>query len=320
MKKDFFHTGLQVGRNAIQSLVDGLGPGNIWYVDYGNGNDSNGGESWDDSFKTLTAAHGAATTNNHDVIMVKGVTNVVETTMVTISKNHLTIVGVGSSMGHFGQGAAITSAIATGATNIATVKNTGEGNTFIGLRFVCANTVAEGIYAFADDGTNSTFIACGFLKTNDLDVTGAADFLCNAITSQFYNCNFGSPAYIVADDMIRPKLLLTEVLTQACSNIYLENCTFLCKTAGVEHVMVYGANATDVEEILIMNGCSFINNVAGAADPAHAVGFGAAQTAGSVLLKDCSSVLCTVMAEAAVGIYVDGAVPTFATSGVSVTA
>jgi len=320
MKKDFFHTGLQVGRSAIQSLIDGLGPGNIWYVDYGDGNDSNGGESWDDAFKTLTQAHNAAITNNHDTILVKGVTNVVETVMVTISKNYLNIIGVGGSPGLFGQGAAITSAVATGATNIATVKNTGTGNTFINLRFICANTVAEGIYGFADDGVNSTFIGCGFLKTNDLDATGAADFLCNAVTSQFYNCNFGSPAYIVADDMIRPKLLLTEVLTQACSNIYLENCTFLCKTAGVEHVMVYGANATDVEEVLIMNGCSFINNVAGAADPAHAVGFGAAQTAGSVLLKNCSSVLCTVMAEAAVGIYVDGAVPTFATSGVSVAA
>jgi len=320
MKKDFFHTGLQVGRSAIQSLINGMGPGNIWYVDYGTGNDSNGGESWDDAFKTLTASHNAAVTSNMDVIMVNGVTNVVETAMVTISKSFLTIIGVGGSGDYFGQGAAITSAIATGATNIATVKNTGTGNTFIGMRFVCANTVAEGIYGFADDGTNSTFIACGFLKTNDLDATGAADFLCNAITSQFYNCNFGSPAYIVADDMIRPKLLLTEVLTQACSNIYLENCSFLCKTAGVEHVMVYGANATDVEEILLMKNCSFINNVAGAADPAHAVGFGAAQTAGSVVLKDCTSVLCTVMAESGVGIYVDGAVPTFATARVAVTA
>jgi hypothetical protein len=55
----------------------------------------------------------------------------------------------------------------------------------------------------------------------------------------------------------------------------------------------------------------------GAATPAHAVGFGSAQTEGCVILKNCTSVDHTVMAQAAVGVYVDGAVPTFATTGVS---
>ena len=63
---------------------------------------------------------------------------------------------------------------------------------------------------------------------------------------------------------------------------------------------------------------TFLNNPLSANTPAHAVGFGAAQTQGAVLLKDCTSVDHTVMAQAAVGIYVDGAVPTFATTGVSV--
>jgi len=69
-----------------------------------------------------------------------------------------------------------------------------------------------------------------------------------------------------------------------------------------------------------MKDCTFINNILSAATPAHAVGFGAAQTEGVVILKNCTSVDHTVMAQAAVGIYVDGAVPTFATTGVSVAA
>ena len=116
-------------------------------------------------------------------------------------------------------------------------------------------------------------------------------------------------------------MLLTATLSgKKCRDNYLENCIFLAKADDTDKVMVYGANATDVERMLLMNGCMFINNVLSAGTPAHAVGFGAAQTQGTVLLKDCASVDCTVMAQAAVGIYVAGAVPTFATTGVSVAA
>lgn len=70
--------------------------------------------------------------------------------------------------------------------------------------------------------------------------------------------------------------------------------------------------------MLLVENSVFLSNALGAATPAHAVGFGAAQTQGTVLLKNCTSADHTVMAQASVGIYVDGAVPTFATAGVSV--
>jgi hypothetical protein len=69
--------------------------------------------------------------------------------------------------------------------------------------------------------------------------------------------------------------------------------------------------------MLLVKDSVFLSNTLGAATPAHAVGFGSAQTQGTVLLKNCTSVDHTVMAQASVGIYVDGAVPTFATTGVS---
>jgi len=83
-------------------------------------------------------------------------------------------------------------------------------------------------------------------------------------------------------------------------------------------MLIYGAKETDVERLLLCKNCTFINSTPAAADPAHAVGFGAAQTEGVVLLQDCASTRCTVMAQASVGIGVAGAVPTFATTGVSV--
>ncbi len=103
-----------------------------------------------------------------------------------------------------------------------------------------------------------------------------------------------------------------------CRDNVIDNCLFLVKAAGVEAVRIYGANATDIERMLLIKNSTFLSNTLGAATPAHAVGFGAAQTDGTVLLQDCVSVDHTVMVEAAVGIYVSGAVPTFATAGVSV--
>lgn len=321
MKRDFFHTGLQVGRSQIQSLINANGPGDVYYVDYRNGSDTNDGETWETAFRTYSAAIAAVTSNNNDVILIDGDSTVIETAMVNITKNRVHTIGMNGALGHYGQGAKIQCALAAGATNIATVQNTGIRNTFTGIKFDNGNTVDEGLYAFAEGGEYTRFLNCEFYKSTDLDETAAAEFLHNGDSTQFYDCTFGSTANIIADDKIRPNVLVSATLSgKKCRDSYFENCLFFSKAGGTEHVAVYGANATDVERMLMFKDCSFINNPLSAATPAHAVGFGAAQTQGAVILKNCTSVDHTVMAQAAVGIYVDGAVPTFGTSGVSVTA
>jgi len=293
--------------------------GNVYFVDYRNGLDTNNGETRDTAFKTLSAAVSAATTNNNDVIFVDGDSTVVETAMIEITKNRLHIVGCNGPAGHMGNGAKVSLTATAGATNIATMQNTGVRNTFSNIKWMNSSTVAEGIYCVAEGGEFSRYFNCEFYKDTDLDVTGAAELLNNGDTAMFYNCTFGSTANIIADNKIRPNMLLTATLSgKKCRDGYAENCLFLSKAGGTEHVAVYGANATDVERMLMFKDCTFLNNPLSAATPAHAVGFGAAQTQGAVFLKNCSSVDHTVMAQAAVGIYVDGAVPTFATSGVSV--
>ena len=303
-------------------LADGLGvsgPGDKHYVDYRKGADGNDGLSWDTAFRTYGKAVDAVTSNNNDIIYIDGDSTMVETAMITLSKNRVHTIGMNGFLGHYGQGAKISLGVTTAATDIATFQNTGVRNTFTGIKWMNSNTVAEGLYSVADGGEFARFFNCEFYKSTDLDVTGAAELLHNGDSSQFYNCTFGSTANIIADNVIRPNVLVTATLAgKKCRDSYFENCLFFSKSGGTEHVAVYGANATDVERMLMLNGCTFFNNPLSAATPAHAVGFGAAQTEGAVFLKDCSSVDHTVMAEAAVGIYVDGAVPTFATSGVSV--
>lgn len=317
MKRDFFHTGLQVGRSQISALLGGLGPGDIWHVDYRNGLDTHDGLSWGTALQTYGEAIKRATSNNNDVILIDGDSTVVETSMVTISKNRLHTIGMNGALGHYGQGAKISIGITTAATDIACIKNTGVRNTFTGIKVISNNTVAQGLYAFAEGGEFSRFHNCEFYKSTDLDDAGASEFLHNGDSAMFYNCTFGSSANETGN--IRANVLVTATLSgKKCRDSYFENCLFLAKADDTDKVFVYGTNATDVERMLMFNGCTFMNNPLGAGTPAHAVGFGAAQTQGAVILKDCTSVDCTVMAEAAVGIYVDGAVPGFATSGVSV--
>lgn len=319
MKRDFFHTGLQVGRSTIKSLVDGLGPGDIYYVDYRNGADGNDGLTWDTALRTYSEAISRVTSNNNDVILIDGDSTVVETAMVTISKNRVHTIGINGMLGHYGQGAKISVGVTTAATDIATIKNTGVRNTFIGIKVINENTVAEGLYGWAEGGEFTRFHNCEFYKSTDLDDAGASEFLHNGDSAMFYDCTFGSSANITGN--IRANVLVTATLSgKKCRDTYFENCIFLAKADDTDKVMVYGANATDVERLFLMKDCTFFNNPLSAGTPAHAVGFAAAQTEGAVILKNCTSVDCTVMAEAAVGIYVDGAVPTFGTSGVSVAA
>ena len=273
---------------------------------------------------TIASAYSAVTSNRHDVIMLSANAAHAQTSMLSIAKNRVHFVGMGLRAGAMGLGARarVTMGVTTAATDIAVMQNTGVGNTFRNIKFDSGNTKDESLYAVAEGGEYSIYESCEFYKSTDLNETAAAEVLNNGDSVQWIRCVFGSSANIVADDKIRPGMLLSrETITgKVCRDNIIDSCLFLSKSAGVEHVDIYGANADDVERMLLIKDTVFLSNILGAATPAHAVGFGAAQTEGSVILKNCTSVDHTVMAQAAVGIYVDGAVPTFATSGVSVAA
>lgn len=289
--------------------------GNVFFVDYRNGDDTNPGTK-DNPFKTLSAAHDACTSNNGDLIIIDGDSTVVETAMIDFSKSRITVVG-SNGFHHFGQAAKVSIGVTIDTDDIALIKNTGVRNNFIGIKFISDNTLTQALYTFAEGGEYTTFINCEFYKSTHLDSSTASEFLHNGDSAQFYDCTFGSSANQTGG--IRANVLLTrETLTgKVCRDTYFQNCIFLGKADDTDKVFVYGANATDVERMLLMKNCTFMHNKLGAGTPAHAVGFGAAQTEGTVLLQDCASVDCTVMAQAAVGIYVAGAVPAFATTGVA---
>lgn len=296
--------------------------GRYIFVNYTTGVDGGPIESntMQQPYKTIAAAYAQMRDGYDDVMVLFGSATHVLTEMLDITKSRVHFVGMDGTFGRmYGQNAKVSLGVTTAATDIATVQNTGVRNSFSNIKFMNSNTVTEGINTFAEGGEYAIFTNCEFYKETDLDVTTACEFLANGDSSQFFGCTFGSLANIVADNVIRPCFKATATLAgKKLRDNVLVDCMFWRKAAGTEAVMVYGANATDVERLLLLKNCSFISNALGAATPAHAVGFGAAQTQGTVLLQDCASVDCTVMAQASVGIYVAGAVPTFATTGVAV--
>jgi len=271
---------------------------------------------------TIASAYAAAVSNRHDVILLSANAAHAQTSMLTITKNRLHFIGMSMRGGAFGMGARtrITMGVTSAAADIAVMQNTGVGNTFRNLKFDSSNTKAESLYAVAEGGEYAIYEGCEFYKSTDLDESGAAEVLNNGDSAQWIKCVFGSSANIVADNCIRANMLLTATLSgKKCRDNVVDSCLFLSKSAGVEHVDIYGANATDVERMFLVRDSVFYSNILGAATPAHAVGFGAAQTEGAVLLKNCTSVDHTVMKQASMSIYVDGAVPTHNTTGVAVT-
>lgn len=270
---------------------------------------------------SLSAAYDAVVSNRHDVILLNANGAHAQTAMLDVSKNRVHFIGMDYRNGAFGMGSRtrITMGVTTAATDLAVLKNTGVGNSFHGLKFDSSNTKDESLYAVVEAGEYAFYDRCEFYKSTDLDETGAAEVLNNGDSAQFIKCVFGSSANIVADNVIRPNMLLSATIAgKKCRDNIVDSCIFLSKAGGTEHVAIYGANATDVERMFLISNSCFVNNLLSAATPAHAIGFGAAQTEGTVVVKgDCVFADFTAPAEASVGVQVAGAVSTFATAGLA---
>ena len=93
--------------------------GNVYFVDYRNGDDSKyDGKKKDQAFKTLSAAYAACNSNNGDLIIIDGDSTVVETAMITWAKNRITVVGTNGGR-LYGQAAKVSMGVTTAATDIA---------------------------------------------------------------------------------------------------------------------------------------------------------------------------------------------------------
>jgi hypothetical protein len=297
-------------------------PGSVLFVDYTNGDDgvSIKANSSRRPFKTIAKAYDSVTTNNDDVIVLQGNASHVVTEMLTVAKNRVHFVGMDGTSRRYGQNAKIAMGVTTAATDLGAVLNTGVRNSFQNIKFTSANTKAESIYTFLDGGEYLSMVNCEIYKETDLDVTGASELVMNGDSAQIIGCTIGSLVNAISGAITRANVLMTNGVAGAgkvARDVLFENCLFWKKAGHVNNRFVYGANAADVERMLLIRNSVFFSQKLSTAIPAQCVAFGAEQTAGYVLIDNCSSIGNTKLSTTT-GVHITGSVPTYATSGIAV--
>lgn len=309
-----------------------LGGGNAptvgpqYFVDYGSGNDENSGTSPSDAWKTIEYANANAlvVTNKFTKINLIGSATHVLAAMLTVSKSRVIFDGIDGSFGRsYGQAAKIQIGVTTAATDVAAILNTGVRNVFHNIKVLGENTVAQALYGMIDGGEYTQMINCHIEETQNLAVTGAADFVCNADSPQYINCTFGSLANSRVGSIVRPAVLFTKGLAasgKVTRDAEFINCNLWINASATTNNFAYGANATDIERLCAFYGCKFINNGISAFVPAQNVAFGATLTVGMVLLDNCVSLNAATAMSTTIGVFVNGSVPAAATTGIAVQA
>jgi len=315
------HGDMVYSNGGVPTLGTGSGIpttfGNYWFVDANTSTPGNGKDKRR-PFKYIGQAVTAASSNNHDVILISANSAVktqsssgdgTGTTVddeLTLTKNRLHFVGLGGGSRYFGQRTRWTMGVTTGSA-IAIVQNTGVGNTFTNIKFDSADTLSTSLYAFADGGEYTQMTNCEIVKSTDLDQTTSGVLLCNADSGYYKNCMVGSLVYQVTVNRPCVKFNRTTISGKVARDVVFEDCLFFINTTSTAASHMHGTGATDIERLLLIKNCTFVNAVLGSADPAQAIKFDSAQTQGYVLVQGGGEVGCTALSTTT-GVFVSSPV------------
>lgn len=239
--------------------------GTVYFCDYDNGNDAYDGKSMDGAVKTMSQANTNLTTNKHDLVLLSGVSSHVLTSMLSISKNRTHWIGLEGGGRKFGQGTKVSATITSGATNIATMQNTGVRNSFRNIKFMNASTVAQGLYSVAEGGEYTVYDHCEFYKSTDLNETSAAEFLAEGDSTMVYNCTFGSLVNAISGAINRPCIMFDRgvISGKVARDNYFADCLFWRKGGNAGNLFIEAPSADDAERMILFERCQFINNILG---------------------------------------------------------
>jgi len=298
-------------------------PGNLYFVDYTNGVDTNSGYGRNPTkpWKTIEYAYSQATSDNDDIICLQGSATHVLSAMLTVAKNRVHFVGVDGTNGRlYGQNAKVSLTATSGASNIGTMLNTGVRNSFTNIKFINASTVAQGLYCVVEGGEYALYQNCEFYKSTDLNETTASELVLNGDSAQFFNCTIGSLADLLVGNIIRPCVDLTKEIAGAgkvMRDCTMTNCSFWRNLAGTAGVFIRAAASADVERLLMLNSPTFVAANLGST-PAVCISSGATLLDGWIAVNNPAAFNVTKIATAT-GILVNGAAPNSGT-GIAVNA
>lgn len=293
--------------------IAGLPPfsGSVYWVNESSGSDGNtGGPS--DPFATLTQAHSQCTAGNNDVVLLTGTVHTTATT--TWSKNNTHLIGLTAPSSN--NRARISQ---TGSTVFTPLVNvTAQGCIFKDLGTFHGFASATTQICWTEAGGRNNYDNVQFLGGGNATAAAQAGMRSLLVTGStgenlFDGCTIG------LDTVVRATNSNASLeLAGASPRNTFRSCIFQADVslAGDLHVLVASGG---IDRWALFNKCTFLNAI-NSGGTAMSVAFTVnASAGGSVLLQECASVGATVYATTG-PIYVQGSVPTGATSGLAVAA
>lgn len=308
---------------GIPQIGDGIPitTGKYFWVnpDHPNKSDGNKGLDANKPLATVERALALMTADMDDVCLLSTRSGHAVAAMLDVSKNRAHFHGLGP-MRMYGNGARITMGVTTDATDLAVMKNTGIRCSFTNIKFDSGNTKDESLYSVIEAGEYGIYQNCEIYKSTDLNETGAAELVSNGDSSQFNFCTIGSNANVISGAIIRANILVTRgiVAGKVSRDVQFIGCNLWRKSSNSANRFVYGANATDVERMMLFENCKFWNDKGAGGTPAQNVAFAASLTNGYVLLNNCISIGAVTAMSTTTGVFVNGPNQTSAAGGAEI--
>lgn len=297
--------------------------GNYFFVNESTGADGNAGQA-DSPMATLSAALGRCTSGNNDVVLFSGTIHLTAT--LTWNKNQTHLIGICEPLRR-GKRARIS---VSGSTAFAPLVNvTANGcyfsnfGTFYGFSSASNNTVcwAEAGARNCYDNVEFMGFGDGTVTTGTSNITGARALTVGSAggngENTFRSCVLG------VDTTTRNATNYTMEFTSGSGTPrnYFIDCDFeaLLGSSGTAAAHIRVAASSSLDRYQVFDRCRFHNCVkSGGSAMAQAANL-AASAGGYILMKDCTFVGVTHIETTPTNqIFIDGAAPTAATSGLAV--
>lgn len=288
--------------------------GNYFWVDQTNGSDGNTGGP-QDPFKTLSQAHSVCTNNNNDVVFLTGTVHVTAT--VTWSKSRTHLIGLAPKLDSQAR-ARISQTGSTLFTPLVTVS--GSECIFMNIGSLHGFDDASAQVCWNNTGGRNQYINCLFGGMGNATAAAQAGGRSLVITgttgeNTFTNCQLG------LDTITRSAANATLELAGGTPRNVFRKCIFPFLTSAATPLGIIASAAAAADRWHLFEECSFINCVQSTSTTMSGLSTLAASMGGLLLMQRSTMVGITEWGTDATSrgqIYVDGAPPTAATSGIAV--
>lgn len=209
-------------------------------------------------YNSLADAYNATITDRNDRIYLAAHNHHTVDTMLTIAKNRVHFIGLGTN-GAIDMQPEVKLGTLT-ADAAATIKVTGFGNTFTNIYITNDGTHANSVTALWDAGENTVYTNCQFAKNSDLNEAGVSDVEARGDTTTWRNCKFGVDWSLKT--AARTVLLIkgTGASARMKHNIF-EDCYFVTCSTTADMTFIKVSSTSSLAFSNIWKNCVFISPV-----------------------------------------------------------